>query len=168
MSFSAEILDTAERVIDACRARGWRIGTAESCTGGLVAAALTEIAGASDVVVAGLVSYADDVKMALLGVDEKIFEEHGAVSAEVARSMAKGALDAATLDLSVAITGIAGPGGGSDEKPVGLVYFATARRDGKSIVLVQKEVRYGDLGRHEVRMRAALAALRMLERAAVQ
>lgn len=168
MTFSPEILSAAERVIDACRARGWRIGAAESCTGGLVAAALTEIAGASDVVAAGFVCYADDAKLELLAVDAQVLQEHGAVSERVAQWMAKGALEAAGLDLAVAITGIAGPGGGSEDKPVGLVHFATARRDGKSIILDHREERFGDLGRHEVRIRSVLAALLMLEAAAEQ
>lgn len=168
MTFSPEILSAAERVITLARARGWRIGAAESCTGGLVLAALTEIAGASDVVAAGFVTYADDAKVELLAIDAEVLEEHGAVSEVVAQWMAKGALEAAGLDLSVAITGIAGPTGGSEEKPVGLVHFATARRDGKSIILAHKEERFGDPGRREVRMRSVLAALLMLEAAAQQ
>ena len=167
MTFSPEILATAERVITLARARGWRIGAAESCTGGLVMAALTEIAGASDVVAAGFVTYADDSKVKLLEVDKEILEEHGAVSAMVAQSMAKGSLDAAKLDLAVAITGVAGPTGGSAEKPVGLVHFATARRAGKNIILDHREERFGDIGRHDVRMRSVVVALEMLE-AAVQ
>ena len=167
MTFSPEILSSAERVIDLARQRGWRIGAAESCTGGLLMGALTEIAGASDVVAAGFVTYADDAKVEHLGVDAEVLEEHGAVSARVAQWMAKGALDAAGLDLAVAVTGIAGPHGGGEEKPVGLVHFATAWRHGKSIILDHREERFGDVGRHEVRMRSVLAALRMLE-AAVQ
>ena len=166
MTFSPEILSTAERVIDLARQRGWRIGAAESCTGGLLMAALTEISGASDVVAAGFVTYADDAKVELLGLDAEHLEEHGAVSKNAAQWMARGALDAAGLDLAVAITGIAGPHGGSEEKPLGLVHIATARRQGKRIILDHKEVRYGDLGRHQVRMRAVLAALLMLEAAA--
>ena len=130
--------------------------------------ALTEIAGASDVVAAGFVTYADDAKVELLAVDAEVLEEHGAVSERVAQWMAHGALDAAGLDLAVAVTGIAGPTGGSENKPVGLVHIATARRDGKSIILDHKEERFGDLGRHEVRMRAVLVALQMLEAAAGQ
>ncbi len=168
MTFSPERLSTAGRVIDLARQRGWRIGAAESCTGGLLAAALTEIAGASDVVTAGFVTYADDAKVELLGVDAQVLQEHGAVSERVVQWMAKGALEAAGLDLAVAITGIAGPGGGSEDKPVGLVHIATARRDGKSIILDHREERFGDLGRHEVRIRAVLAALLMLEAAAGQ
>ena len=131
-------------------------------------AALTEIAGASDVVAAGLVTYADDAKTGLLDVDEDVIQEHGAVSERVAQWMAKGALDVAGLDLAVAVTGIAGPAGGSEDKPVGLVHFATARRQGKTIILDHREERFGDLGRHEVRIRAVLAALLMLEAAAGQ
>ncbi len=168
MTFSPEILSAAERVIDLARQRGWRIGAAESCTGGLLMAALTEIAGASDVVAAGFVTYADDTKVELLRVDAEVLEKHGAVSERVAQWMAKGALDAAGLDPAVAITGIAGPDGGSEEKPVGLVQIATARRHGKSIILDHREERFGALGRHEVRMRSVLAALQMLEAVAEQ
>lgn len=131
-------------------------------------AALTEIAGASDVMAAGFVTYADDAKLELLAVDTEVLQEHGAVSERVAQGMAKGALEAAGLDLAVAVTGIAGPAGGSEDKPVGLVHIATARRDGKSIIFAHREEHFGGLGRHEVRMRAVLAALFMLETAAEQ
>ena len=124
--------DAARRVLDAARARGVRIATAESCTGGLVAGALTAIAGSSDVVEAGVVTYSNAAKTALLGVPADLIARHGAVSAQTARAMAQGALERTGADLSVAVTGIAGPGGGTPDKPVGLVYFATAmngRRD---------------------------------------
>lgn len=128
--FDREILERAEQVLDACRARGWRLATAESCTGGLVAAALTAIAGSSDVVERGLVTYSNEAKTALLGVAPGILAAHGAVSAESAAAMAAGALARAPVDLAVSITGIAGPGGGSQHKPVGLVYLGLARRGG--------------------------------------
>ena len=110
--------------------RGLHVATAESCTGGLVAAALTEIAGSSDVVDCGFVTYSNAAKQALLGVPAKTLDRHGAVSAETAIAMAVGALKHSQADLPVAITGIAGPGGGSKQKPVGLVHFAAASRDG--------------------------------------
>jgi nicotinamide-nucleotide amidase len=153
----------ARRVLDACRARGWKLATAESCTGGLVVAALTEIAGSSDVVDRGFVTYSNAAKEMMVGVPRAIIEAHGAVSGQTAAAMAKGALDHSAADVSVAITGIAGPGGGSAEKPVGLVYFAAATRDGR---LLQRLQRYGDIGRAEVRERSVLEALSLLERLA--
>jgi nicotinamide-nucleotide amidase len=153
----------ARRVLDACRARGWKLATAESCTGGLVVAALTEIAGSSDVVDRGFVTYSNAAKEMMVGVPRAIIEAHGAVSGQTAAAMAKGALDHSAADVSVAITGIAGPGGGSAEKPVGLVYFAAATRDGR---LLQRLQRYGDIGRAEVRERSVLEALALLERLA--
>ena len=155
--FNDELLDLADQVLNAARERGVRIATAESCTGGLVAGVLTEIAGSSDVVECGYVTYANAAKQRMLGVPEEMLAEHGAVSRQVAEAMAVGALENA--DLSVAITGIAGPGGGSTEKPVGLVYFATAARDGA--VMAQK-VRFGDIGRSDVRRHAVKTALTLL------
>jgi len=128
--FTSEILSLAEAVLAACRARGWRLATAESCTGGLVAAALTAIAGSSDVVERGFVTYSNEAKAELLGVPPATIAAHGAVSPETAAAMAKGAVVRAPVDLAVSITGVAGPGGGSAEKPVGLVIFGLARRDG--------------------------------------
>ena len=148
----------AERVLDACRARGWKIATAESCTGGLVAGALTEIAGSSDVVDRGFVTYSNDAKMAMLGVPEATLVAHGAVSRQTAEAMAKGALERAGVDLTVSITGVAGPGGGSAEKPVGLVYFAAATRER----VIHREKRYGDVGRSEIRRLSVIEALGML------
>ena len=166
MSFAAEILAAAERVVDVGRARGWRIGAAESCTGGLVMAALTEIPGASDVVAAGMVTYSDKAKIELLGVDGDVIKKQGAVSEAVAKLMAKYALEGIGLDLVVAVTGIAGPGGGSAEKPVGLVHFATAYRGEENVIVRHEEKRFGDLGRDQVRMQAVLTALLMLQVAA--
>jgi nicotinamide-nucleotide amidase len=128
--FASEILSLAEAVLDGCRARGWRLATAESCTGGLVAAALTAIAGSSDVVERGFVTYSNEAKAELLDVPPATIADHGAVSAEIAAAMARGAIVRAPVDLAVSITGIAGPGGGSAEKPVGLVIFGLARRNG--------------------------------------
>jgi nicotinamide-nucleotide amidase len=155
-----DLTHAATRVLDLCRARGLTIATAESCTGGLVAAALTEIAGSSDVVDRGFVTYSNAAKQAMLGVPAGILDRHGAVSRETAEAMAKGALAHAPADLTVAVTGIAGPGGGSAEKPVGLVHFAAAARDGR---LIHREQRFGDVGRTEVRLRAVAEALAMLE-----
>src|ERR1700691_2687143 len=151
---------TARRVLDLCRARGLRIATAESCTGGLVAAALTEIAGSSDVVECGFVTYSNAAKEALLGVPTATLSRHGAVSGETAAAMAKGALKKSRADLAVAITGIAGPGGGSKQKPVGLVYFAAASRDGRYIARTR---RYGKIGRRRVRERSVAEALELLQ-----
>jgi len=150
----------AARVIAACRARGLKIGTAESCTGGLVAGALTDIPGSSDVFERGFVTYSNAAKVSMLGVPQRIVEAHGAVSRETAEAMAKGALAHSQADLVVSITGIAGPGGGTAQKPVGLVHFAVASRAGD---LVHREQRYGDIGRDAVRRRSVLEALVMLE-----
>jgi nicotinamide-nucleotide amidase len=128
--FEAETLTLAQSVLDACRARGWHLATAESCTGGLVAGALTAIAGSSDVVERGFVAYSNEAKAELLGVPAETIAAHGAVSAETAAAMAQGAVARAPVDLAVSVAGVAGPGGGSAEKPVGLVIFglAPARR----------------------------------------
>jgi len=117
----------ARDVLNACRDAGVRLAVAESCTGGLISGSLTAIAGSSDVVERGFVTYSNEAKMDLLGVPEDLLIAHGAVSAEVARAMAEGALSRSRAQLSAAVTGIAGPGGGTAEKPVGLVHMATAR-----------------------------------------
>lgn len=156
--FPTEILELARAVLDGARARGWRTATVESCTGGLVCAALTEIAGSSDVVDRGFVTYSNAAKTALVGVPAEIIETHGAVSEQVARAMAAGALAASGANVAVAITGIAGPGGGSAEKPVGLVWFGLATRAG----VLTREMRFGDLGRGAVRLAATKTALEML------
>ena len=126
--FEAETLTLAQSVLDACRSRGWHLATAESCTGGLVAGALTAIAGSSDVVERGFVAYSNEAKSELLGVPAETIAAHGAVSAETAAAMAEGAVARAPVDLAVSVAGVAGPGGGSAEKPVGLVIFGLARR----------------------------------------
>jgi nicotinamide-nucleotide amidase len=150
----------AKHVLELYRARGLMIATAESCTGGLVAAALTEIAGSSDVVDCGFVTYSDAAKQALLGVPAATLKRHGAVSAETAAAMAAGALSNSAADVAVAITGIAGPGGGSKDKPVGLVYFAAASRDGRRLA---RGRRYGRIGRRRVRQRSVADALQLLQ-----
>lgn len=160
--FPADIDDLATAVLAAARARGWTVATAESCTGGLVAGALTAIAGSSDVVEYGFVTYSNGAKTRLLSVPEATIAWHGAVSAETVRAMADGALAASGADVAVAITGVAGPGGGSEAKPVGLVWFGLAMR-GRLTVL--REERFGDLGREAVRLAAVRTALEMVLRA---
>lgn len=123
------VLDEAAALLEACRARGVMLATAESCTGGLVAAALTAIAGSSDVVERGFVTYSNAAKHDLLGVPEATIRMHGAVSEPVARAMAEGALARSRADIAISVTGLAGPGGGSADKPVGLVWFGLAQRD---------------------------------------
>jgi nicotinamide-nucleotide amidase len=154
-----ELRAAATRLLDALRGRKFKLVTAESCTGGLVAAALTEIPGSSDVLERGFVTYSNAAKESDLGVQASVIHRHGAVSAETAEAMALGALTASPADLSVAITGVAGPGGGSPEKPIGLVHFAAARRGGR---ILRKEVRYGDVGRSEVRRRSVLTAFALV------
>jgi nicotinamide-nucleotide amidase len=158
----AETRALSERVLEACRARTWTVATAESCTGGLVAGALTEIAGSSDVVDCGFVTYSNAAKMALLGVPETTLGAHGAVSKPTAEAMAQGALARAGVNLAVAITGVAGPGGGSAEKPVGLVHFAAAAKGLTGFRLIHREKRFGDIGRSEVRRLSVIEALSML------
>jgi nicotinamide-nucleotide amidase len=155
--FDAKTLTLAETVLAACRDRGWQLATAESCTGGLVAAALTAIAGSSDVVNRGFVTYSNEAKMELLGVPGATIAQHGAVSAETAAAMATGAIARAQVDLAVSITGVAGPGGGSPEKPVGLVYFGIATRTGHR---TERRVFPGD--RTEIRRAALVLALELL------
>jgi nicotinamide-nucleotide amidase len=158
----AEMVDLARRVIEANRAAGLHIALAESCTGGLVSAALTEIPGSSDVFEAGLVTYSNQAKLDLLGVSLDVLETFGAVSIAVAWAMAQGALKKSGADVAVAITGIAGPDGGSDKKPVGTVVFARARKDGDPGEIVADLKNFGDLGRGGVRLQAALCALDLL------
>jgi nicotinamide-nucleotide amidase len=124
---SPGVLDAAAALLDACRARGWKLATAESCTGGLIAATLTAIAGASDVVDRGFVTYSNDAKLELLGVPDITVTKHGAISEPVARAMAEGALTRSRANLAISVTGIAGPGGGTVDKPVGLVWFGLAQ-----------------------------------------
>ena len=157
-----ELLKAARKVVNANRVRGKKIVLAESCTGGLVAAALTEIPGSSEVFQSAFVTYANEAKIDLLGVSQDVLETFGSVSIAVAWSMAQGALARSGADVAVAITGIAGPEGGTERKPVGTVVFARARKgaDPKEIVADVKE--FGDLGRGGVRLQAALCALELL------
>jgi len=155
----------ATALLDLCKGKKLMLATAESCTGGLVAGALTDIAGSSAVVDRGFVTYTDEAKAEMLGVPADTLTQHGAVSREAAEAMAKGALAHSRADLAVAITGIAGPGGGTAAKPVGLVHFAAASRGGG---LIHHERRYGDIGRAKVRRRSVLEAIAMLAQLAAR
>jgi len=151
-------LAEAASLLQACREAGLTIATAESCTGGLIAATLTAIAGSSDVVDRGFVTYSNDAKTEMLGVPPELIAGHGAVSEEVARAMAEGALARCSADLAVSVTGVAGPGGGTAEKPVGLVWFGCLRRDRAATAL--RRVFPGD--RAEVRRASVAQALHLL------
>lgn len=157
--FEPKTLTLAQSVLEACRARSWRVATAESCTGGLVAGALTAIAGSSDVVERGFVTYSNEAKSELLGVPPEIIAAHGAVSTETAAAMAQGAIARAPVDLAISVTGVAGPGGATATKPVGLVLFGLARRDGTC--RTERCVFDGD--RSAVRQAALETALKLLE-----
>ena len=156
------LVEAARRVVEANRAAGLRIALAESCTGGLVTAALTEIPGSSDVLEASIVTYSDESKIELLGISLDVLETFGAVSIAVAWAMARGAIAKTRADVAVAITGIAGPGGGSEKKPVGTVVFARARREANPDEVVADKREFGDLGRGGIRLQAALCALELL------
>lgn len=157
-----ELKQRAAILLKAYEQKGLKIATAESCTGGLVAALLTEIAGSSAVVERGFVTYSNEAKTELIGVPADLITAHGAVSEPVARAMAEGALAHSRADVTVGITGIAGPTGGSTTKPVGLVHFGLARKGSPTLHL---ERRYGDLGRENVRRRAVEDAIELLEQA---
>jgi nicotinamide-nucleotide amidase len=159
--FPSPILLAAEALLAMCREAGLKIATAESCTGGLVAGCLTEIAGSSDVVDRGFVTYSNQAKHDLLGVPEALLADFGAVSEPVARAMAEGALNNSRAQISVSVTGVAGPGGGTALKPVGLVHFGAARRGRRIIHEMQ---RFGDIGREEIRMKSVEFALELLKR----
>lgn len=157
-----ELYDKAREVVDANRALGRRIAVAESCTGGLVCAALTEIPGSSDVFEAGYITYSNASKIDDLGVSSEVVETFGAVSVATAWAMARGALAASNADVAVAITGIAGPGGGTPSKPVGTVVFARSERGADPSQIVADEKHFDDNGRAGVRLQAALCALDLL------
>jgi nicotinamide-nucleotide amidase len=157
-----ELVELAERVVIANRAAGRRVTVAESCTGGLVSAALTEIPGSSDVVEAGFVTYSNQAKIALLNVNPEVIETFGAVSTATAWGMARGALAATEADVAVAITGVAGPGGGTAKKPVGTVVFARALRGGDPDEMKAERHEFGDIGRGAIRLQAAVLALELL------
>lgn len=151
----------ANEVLEACRKAGFMVATAESCTGGMIIASLTDIAGSSDVVDRGFITYSNAAKTAMIGVPFALIEDKGAVSKEVALAMAQGALERSEASVSVAVTGVAGPGGGSDTKPVGLVHIVSALR-GQSTIL-HRECRFGaDKTRAEIRHLTVLAALDLI------
>jgi nicotinamide-nucleotide amidase len=161
--FPADIEEQARRIVADFAARKLMTATAESCTGGLIAGALTDISGSSAVVDRGFVTYTNDAKMDMLGVTQATLIAHGAVSRETALQMVHGALYRSRASVAVAVTGIAGPGGGSPEKPVGLVHLAAQSRSGS---VLHREMRYGDIGRTEVRLATIRTALDMLIEAA--
>lgn len=158
--FDYDVQDLAARLLDRCRQSGFKLTTAESCTGGLISAALTDIAGSSEVFDRGFVTYSNKAKMDMLAVSEETLEAHGAVSEETVRAMVEGALSASGADLAVAVTGIAGPGGGADGKPVGLVHIAAGRRGGD---VVHEKNLFGDIGRAAVRHESLIKALTLAE-----
>jgi nicotinamide-nucleotide amidase len=154
-----KMTEAARALITLCKARKLKLAMAESCTGGLLAATLTEIPGCSAVVDRGFVTYTNESKQQMLGVPARTLEKYGAVSRETAEAMAKGALAHSAADITVAVTGIAGPGGGSKQKPVGLVHFSAAARNGTRLHHVG---RFGDIGRGKVRQKSVMQALAML------
>ncbi len=153
----------AETVLTLFKTCGLTVATAESCTGGLLAAALTSISGSSAVVERGFVTYTNVAKTQSLGVSHSMLNSHGAVSAEVAGAMADGALAQSNADVAISITGIAGPGGATDGKPIGLVYFGLAREHMKTVTI---ERRFGNIGRDEIREASVNVALALLRQAA--
>ncbi|WP_199287261.1 CinA family protein [Rhizobium chutanense] len=157
--FPADIISTAETIIHEFTTAGLMLSTAESCTGGLISGALTEISGSSAVVDRGFVTYTNTAKIELLGVQKETLLRFGAVSEETARQMVHGALFRSRAAIAVAVTGIAGPGGGSAEKPVGLVHLAAKSRTG---ALIDRKMLYGDIGRSEVRLATVRTALEMI------
>jgi nicotinamide-nucleotide amidase len=157
--FTPALEDEAVRLLEACRSRRLKLAMAESCTGGLVAGLLTEFSGSSDVVDRGFVTYSNDAKAEMLGVPAALIASDGAVSERVVRAMAEGALAYSKADVTVAVTGVAGPGGGSAEKPVGLVHLAVARTGGATL---HRECRFGAIGRGPIRIAAVEAALTLV------
>jgi nicotinamide-nucleotide amidase len=158
--FPEALLEQARAILARARSVGLMIAAAESCTGGLIAGLFTEIAGSSDVFERGFVTYSNEAKEDLLGVPTDVIHQHGAVSEAVARAMAAGALKHSLAQIAVAVTGIAGPGGGTAQKPVGLVYIAVAAMDRETRV---QEFRFGDIGRSEVRLATVTEALKLLD-----
>lgn len=157
--FPPRLTSLAATVLTEARAKGLRIATAESCTGGLIAGLLTEIPGSSDVVERGFVTYSNEAKADLLGIPMALIQENGAVSEPVARAMAEGAVKHSLAQIAVSVTGVAGPGGGTEQKPVGLVHMAVAIDGGETL---HEEHRFGDIGRGPVRQKTVEAALRLL------
>jgi nicotinamide-nucleotide amidase len=161
--FPADLVASAEALLATCRTKGLRVVTAESCTGGLIAGVLTEVPGSSDVVERGFVTYSNAAKVEVLGVAPAVIDRHGAVSAAVAVAMAEGALNHAHADVAVAATGIAGPGGGTAQKPVGLVYLAVHRRGAPAAA---HRFNFPATSRHDIRLASVREALRLLSEAA--
>lgn len=159
--FPENLVQLATAILNEARSKGLRIATAESCTGGLIAGLLTEIAGSSDVVERGFVTYSNQAKADLLGVPFALIQENGAVSEAVARAMAEGAILKSIAQRAVSVTGIAGPGGGTAAKPVGLVHMAVAQDGGATL---HEEHRFGDIGRSQVRLKTIEAALALLRK----
>lgn len=157
--FSDQILSLAAETLELCRSKRYQIATAESCTGGLIIGSLTEIAGSSDVVDRGFITYSNQAKMDMLGVHENILNNHGAVSPETAIAMVTGALKNSCADIAVSVTGIAGPGGGSLHKPVGLVHMAIMKSGEAAI---HKKHLFGDIGRTSIREETVIQALKMI------
>jgi nicotinamide-nucleotide amidase len=160
--FPTDLIEKTERLLAICRATKLKLASAESCTGGLVGGLITAIAGSSDVFERGFITYSNEAKRDCLGVPEAMLRTYGAVSEEVARAMAEGALAHSEADIAVAITGIAGPGGGSRDKPVGLVHFACGRSGG----VITRTEKFGDRGRAEVRLVSVVTAIDLLMEAA--
>ncbi len=160
--FPPDLLDDAKALLDEFERRRRKLATAESCTGGLLAGLLTEIAGSSAVFERGFVTYSNSAKSELIGVPPALIGRHGAVSEEVARAMAEGALARAPVDVAVSVTGIAGPDGGSPEKPVGLVYLAAAPRGRPTLT---RECRFGDIGRRDIRLASVREAIALAREA---
>jgi nicotinamide-nucleotide amidase len=158
--FSDDLIRSAEALLATLRTRKLMLATAESCTGGLIAGVLTEIAGSSDVVERGFVTYSNEAKTELIGVPAALIAAHGAVSSEVALAMAAGALAHSRADITVAVTGVAGPGGGTEAKPVGLVHLAAERRGRPAI---HRECRFGEIGRSAIRIATIAVAFEMVE-----
>jgi nicotinamide-nucleotide amidase len=154
-----DIVEAAKNLLAICKRKNLLVATAESCTAGLVAGTLTEVPGTSSILDRGFITYSNEAKHEMLGVPQDILSKHGAVSPQTADAMARGVLGHSRVHLAVSVTGIAGPDGGSAEKPVGLVFFAAASRGGK---LITSEQRYGNIGRDKVRKHSVLQAFRML------
>ena len=161
--FPVDLLNEAAELLDRLRAQGLRLATAESCTGGLIAALFTEVAGSSDVVERGFVTYSNAAKTELLGVSDELLACHGAVSEPVARAMVQGALAHSHADVAVSVTGVAGPGGGTNSKPIGLVHIAALRKGGD---ILHQECRFGAIGRGPIRLASVEVALQLVSRAA--
>jgi nicotinamide-nucleotide amidase len=159
--FEALVAEAAT-LLDVCRAKGLKLATAESCTGGLIAATLTEVPGSSDVFERGFVTYSNEAKTEMLGVPAALIAEHGAVSEAVARAMAEGALAHSRADIAVSVTGVAGPGGGTEAKPVGLVHFGAAMRGSE---VIHREKQFGDTGRQQIRLASVAEAFAMVREA---